>query len=111
MIVRREDPGRGSEPLTCEEKMVLRSWCSVVVRMVAFLRTPEGAQAIDTIKLPADEVHRRASEHEKTRCTTLRTSVNVIGYHMISYRYMRWLMLRCIYYMSRVLSSHFGRFA
>ena len=38
--------------------MVLRSWCSVVVRMVAFLRTPQGAEAINTLKLPADEVGR-----------------------------------------------------
>lgn len=39
-----------------EEKMVLRSWCSVVVRMVSFLDARPDADILATIKIPADQV-------------------------------------------------------
>lgn len=38
-----------------EEKLVMRSWCNVVVKMEAFLRTAEGAEEMATIRLPEDE--------------------------------------------------------
>mmetsp|Transcript_98251 Transcript_98251/g.174934 ORF Transcript_98251/g.174934 Transcript_98251/m.174934 type:complete len:665 (+) Transcript_98251:77-2071(+) len=39
-----------------EEKMVIRSWCNIVVRTVEFLSTPAGAEAVVTMRLPQDEV-------------------------------------------------------
>jgi len=39
-----------------EEKMVLRSWCSVVLRMAAFLDQLPDSEIIATIKLSAEEV-------------------------------------------------------
>eukprot|EP00434_Breviolum_minutum_P002901 symbB.v1.2.002550.t1/scaffold136.1/size304296/3 len=39
-----------------EEKMVLRSWCSVVVRMVSFLDARPDADILATIKISADQV-------------------------------------------------------
>lgn len=39
-----------------EEKLVLRQWCGVAVRIVAFLATPEGEQASTSLtRLPEDE--------------------------------------------------------
>lgn len=39
-----------------EEKLILRSWCTIVVRIVAFLSTPEGAESITTYRVPDEQV-------------------------------------------------------
>jgi len=38
-----------------EEKMVMQSWCNVLVRTVDFLATPAGAEAVATMRMPEDE--------------------------------------------------------
>lgn len=50
-----------------EEKMVLRSWCSVVLRMVAFLDQLPDAEIIATIKLPAEEVVENDEPRQRPR--------------------------------------------
>lgn len=50
-----------------EEKMVLRSWCSIVVRIVDFLKTPQGAESIATIKLPEEEVLENEEPRQRPR--------------------------------------------
>ncbi|CAE7723429.1 unnamed protein product, partial [Symbiodinium pilosum] len=49
------------------EKMVLRSWCNVVVRMVAFLQTPQAEEAMATIKLPEDQVLENDEPRQRPR--------------------------------------------
>eukprot|EP00435_Cladocopium_sp_Y103_P070177 s839_g34.t1 len=50
-----------------EEKMVLRSWCSVVVRMVAFLDALPDSEIIATLKLPAEEVVENDEPRQRPR--------------------------------------------
>eukprot|EP00913_Durusdinium_trenchii_P028717 g26932.t1 len=47
--------------------MVLRSWCSIVVRIVDFLKTPQGAESIATIKLPEEEVLENEEPRQRPR--------------------------------------------
>ncbi|CAE7526962.1 unnamed protein product [Symbiodinium microadriaticum] len=50
-----------------EERMVLRSWCNVVVRIAAFLNTPQAEESMATIKLPDDQVLENDEPRQRPR--------------------------------------------
>jgi len=50
-----------------EERMVLRSWCNVVVRIAAFLNTLQAEESMATIKLPDDQVLENDEPRQRPR--------------------------------------------
>eukprot|EP00439_Symbiodinium_sp_Y106_P050841 s4991_g6.t1 len=54
-------------PDAWEERMVLRSWCNVVVRIAAFLNTLQAEESMATIKLPDDQVLENDEPRQRPR--------------------------------------------